>query len=91
MKPFLLIFKGSASDILLYTSNQMAFVDLMLEHKDGNETDPLIEREKSWTRLDKLLLVFGVVINLGDGVEIYLPGWFKTRNFHISAGLGKRL
>ena len=57
----------------------MAYVDLMLEHKDGNEIDPLIEREKSWTRLDKLLLVFGVVINLGDGVEIYLPGSFKTR------------
>ena len=57
----------------------MVYVDLMLEHKDGNEIDPLIEREKSWTRLDKLLLVFGVVINLGDGVEIYLPGSFKTR------------
>ena len=57
----------------------MAYVDSMLELDDGNETDPLIEREKSWTRMDKLLLVLAVVINLGDGVEIYLPGSFKTR------------
>ena len=76
MKPFLLIFKGSASDILLCISNQMAYVDSMLELDDGNETHPLIEREKSWTRMDKLLLVLAVAINLGDGVEIHLPGSF---------------
>ena len=44
------------------------------EFKIEPDTDRLIDRKKSWTRMDKLLLVFGVVINLGDGVEIYLPG-----------------
>jgi len=47
-----------------------------IEHDNEQETDVLVERLnlKSWTTLDKLLLVFGVVVNLGDGVEIYLPG-----------------
>ena len=44
------------------------------EFKIEPDTDRLVDRKKSWTRMDKLLLVFGVVINLGDGVEIYLPG-----------------
>ena len=47
-----------------------------IEIDNEQETDVLVERLnlKSWTTLDKLLLVFGVVVNLGDGVEIYLPG-----------------
>jgi len=44
------------------------------EPDTGHEIDSLVKREESWTRMDKLLLVFGVVVNLGDGVEIYLPG-----------------
>ena len=48
------------------------------EFKIGPDTDRLVDREKSWTRMDKLLLVFGVVVNLGDGVEIYLPGSSNT-------------
>ncbi|XP_063687909.1 benzoate transport protein-like [Bolinopsis microptera] len=38
------------------------------------EETPLIEQQQSWTRMDKLLLVFSIVMNLGDGVEMYLPG-----------------
>ena len=51
--------------------------DLELEKR--NEAEHVIKREKLWTRMDKLLLIFGVVVNLGDGVEIYLPGLFNTR------------
>ena len=52
----------------------MAIPDLELDN--GNEIDPLIEQETTWTRMDKLLLVFASVVNLGDGIEIYLPGSF---------------
>ena len=48
------------------------------EPDTGHEIDSLVKREESWTRMDKLLLVFGVVVNLGDGVEIYLPGSSNT-------------
>ena len=34
----------------------------------------LIEQQQPWTRKDKLLLVFCILINMGDGVEMYLPG-----------------
>ena len=65
----------SVSDNLLcYITNQMAIPDLELDN--GNEIDPLIEQETTWTRMDKLLLVFASVVNLGDGIEIYLPGSF---------------
>jgi len=49
---------------------------IKIDNEHQQETDVLVERLnlKSWTKLDKLLLVFGVVVNLGDGVEIYLPG-----------------
>jgi hypothetical protein len=40
----------------------------------------LIERQKPWTKTDKILLIFGVLINVGDGVEMYLPGSIK---FHL--------
>ena len=51
------------------------------EPDTGPETDPLVHRERPWTKMDKLLLTFGVVVNLGDGVEIYLPGSFNTKNY----------
>ena len=42
--------------------------------KKGEGTN-LIQREKSdWTRKDRLLLLFFVLIEVGNGVEIYLPG-----------------
>ena len=59
-------------------SYQMISPELELEHDSGDETDVLVEREKYWTTKDKLLLVFGVVVNFGDGVEIYLPGSSNT-------------
>ena len=38
------------------------------------EKTHLLNQQKDWTRMDKLLLVFGVLMNIGDGVEMYLPG-----------------
>ena len=52
----------------------MANPKFEIEPDTGHETDSLVKQEESWTRMDKLLLVFGVVVNLGDGAEIYLPG-----------------
>jgi len=52
----------------------MANPKFEIEPDTGHETDSLVKLEESWTRMDRLLLVFGVVVNLGDGVEIYLPG-----------------
>ena len=60
-----------------------------LELDTGHETKPLLHREKSWTRMDKLLLVFGVVVNLGDGAEIYLPGSSNIKVSRSLAGLVK--
>ena len=57
----------------------MANPKFEIEPDTGHETDSLVKQEESWTRMDKLLLVFGVVVNLGDGVEIYLPGLSNTR------------
>ena len=34
----------------------------------------LIEQQQPWTKKDKLLLVFCILMNMGDGVEMYLPG-----------------
>ena len=34
----------------------------------------LIEQQQPWTRKDKLLMVCCILINMGDGVEMYLPG-----------------
>ena len=45
-----------------------------LHDVEDKEQTSLIKQEQSWTRMEKLLLVFGVLMNLGDGVEIYLPG-----------------
>ena len=41
---------------------------------DSNREDTNLIGKNSWTTMDKILLLFGVLINLGDGVEIYLPG-----------------
>ena len=57
----------------------MANPEFEIEPDAGHETDSLVKLEESWTRMDRLLLVFGVVVNLGDGVEIYLPGLSDTR------------
>ena len=40
----------------------------------NNSDDTEVERKPFWTRTDKLLAVFGALINLGHGVETYLPG-----------------
>ena len=47
-----------------------------LHDEEDKEQTSLIKQEQSWTRMEKILLVFGVLMNLGDGVEIYLPGAF---------------
>ena len=42
---------------------------------EGNTEDThLIERKESWTKMDRLLLVFAVLVYMGDGCETYLPG-----------------
>ena len=43
--------------------------------KDDTEITSLVERsEPFWTQMDKFLAVFGVLMSLGQGVEINLPG-----------------
>ena len=43
--------------------------------KDDTEITYLVERsEPFWTQMDKFLAVFGVLMTLGQGVEINLPG-----------------
>ena len=44
-----------------------------MSHGDQMEMN-LIKQDKRWKTMDKLLLAFGVLVNFGDGVEIYLPG-----------------
>ena len=43
-------------------------------HDEEAEEKHLGRLRNSWEKLDKLLLVFGCLVNLGDGVEVYLPG-----------------
>ena len=45
-----------------------------LNERDETEETYLVERKPSWTRMDKLLAVFGALISFGHGVETYLPG-----------------
>ena len=45
-----------------------------LNGKDETEETCLVERKPSWSRMDKSLAVFGALINLGHGVETYVPG-----------------
>ncbi|XP_063680137.1 synaptic vesicle 2-related protein-like [Bolinopsis microptera] len=45
-----------------------------LNGRDETEETSLVERKLFWTRMDKLLAVFGALINFGHGVETYLPG-----------------
>ena len=53
----------------------------LLNHNDYTaEEAPLVEREKSWTKTDKILLVFGAMMYFGDGVETYLPGSLMQKN-----------
>ena len=33
-----------------------------------------VRRESSWTWQDYILLVMGLLISFGDGIELYLPG-----------------
>ena len=43
--------------------------------KEQTEETNLVQHKSStWTRKDKLLLVLFVLIEIGNGVEIYLPG-----------------
>ena len=41
------------------------------------EESQLVEQQKSWTRMDKILLVFGALMSFAQGVEMYLPGKSK--------------
>ena len=45
-----------------------------LNGRDETEETCLVERKPSWSRMDKLLAVFGALTNLGHGVETYVPG-----------------
>ena len=45
-----------------------------LNGRDETEETCLVERKPSWSRMDKSLAVFGALINLGHGVETYVPG-----------------
>ena len=45
-----------------------------LNETDETEETCLVERKTSWSRMDKSLAVFGALINLGHGVETYVPG-----------------
>ena len=46
----------------------------VLNGRGETEETSLVERKPSWSRMDKLLAVFGALINLGHGVETYVPG-----------------
>lgn len=47
---------------------------------DNMEETQLIGKEKLWTRSDKIMLTFAVLLNFGDGIEMYLPGFhFKLK------------
>lgn len=47
---------------------------IQYEELESEKDDSPGRLENVWTRSDKLMLVFGVLVNLGDGVEFYLPG-----------------
>ena len=42
------------------------------EHAEGANLIP--DKSSTWARKDKLLLILFVLIEIGNGVEIYLPG-----------------
>ena len=52
----------------------MAVSEALQIDEDNTEKTISGKLQNSWTKLDKLLLVFGILVNLGDGVELYLPG-----------------
>ena len=69
-------------DFEIYEIFPINTLNSMSDHEtlnDGDDTEKtlLVKDKQSWTRLDKLLLIFGVLVNFGDGVEIYLPGSLK--------------
>ena len=70
---YLTLRSDAVRDTLHATVNQMVNSDTLHDDEDKEQTS-LIKQEQSWTRMEKILLVFGVLMNLGDGVEIYLPG-----------------
>ena len=45
---------------------------------DSTENHVLIDKEAtnegSWTKQDFLMLIMGLMISFGDGIELYLPG-----------------
>ena len=45
-----------------------------LNGRDKTKEKRLVERKPSWSRMDKSSAVFGALINLGHGVETYVPG-----------------
>ena len=44
------------------------------ENIEESEETRLVRPYNSWTKMDKLLMVFGFLVHIGDGVEVYLPG-----------------
>ena len=51
-------------------------VEFGIAHEENTATEEthLVRSQNPWLRMDKLLLVFSILVGLGDGVEIYLPG-----------------
>ena len=46
-------------------------------HEDNTEDyedTSLVKPHNPWSKMDKLLMAFGFLVHIGDGVEIYLPG-----------------
>ena len=69
-------------DILHANVNQMVNSETLHDEEDKEQTS-LIKQEQSWTRMEKILLLFGVLMNLGDGVEIYLPGALHIYKYEL--------
>ena len=43
-----------------------------------------IKTKDTWTKTDWILLLFGLLIYIGDGIEIYLPGIYGNLSFEIT-------
>ena len=43
-----------------------------------------IKTKDTWTKTDWMLLLFGLLIYIGDSIEIYLPGIYGNLSFEIT-------
>ena len=50
----------------------------------SEQSDLLQKTKDTWTKTDWILLLFGLLINIGDGIEIYLPGIYGNLSFEIT-------